>query len=128
MAVRPPPADDGRVRTVFLGSGAFAVPAFRRLAANPLVRIVAVVSAPPRRAGRSQAWTTTPVAAAAAGLDLHPVLTPPRLRHPERAGDHVDLGSPLGVAPSGRSRFCRHDADELGVGMLGQAPEGRDPE
>ena len=97
MAVRPPPADDGRVRTVFLGSGAFAVPAFRRLAANPLVRIVAVVSAPPRRAGRSQAWTTTPVAAAAAGLDLHPVLTPPRLRHPEAIAAILALRPDLAV-------------------------------
>ena len=44
MAVRPGPPDDGRVRTVFLGSGAFAVPALQRLAANPLVRIVAVVT------------------------------------------------------------------------------------
>ena len=59
MAVRPGPPDDGRVRTVFLGSGAFAVPALQRLAANPLVRVVAVVTAPPRQAGRSQAWTST---------------------------------------------------------------------
>ena len=29
MAVRPAPPDDGRVRTVFLGSGAFAVPALQ---------------------------------------------------------------------------------------------------
>ena len=97
MAVRPGPPDDGRVRTVFLGSGAFAVPVLQRLAANPLVRVVAVVSAPPRKAGRSQAWTPTPIAAAAAGLDIHPVLTPPRLRHPEAIAAILALRPDLAV-------------------------------
>jgi methionyl-tRNA formyltransferase len=83
MAVRPEPPDDGRVRTVFLGSGTFAVPALRALAASPLVRIVGVVSAQPRKVGRRQAWTATPVDAAARELGIEPVLTPPRLRHPE---------------------------------------------
>jgi methionyl-tRNA formyltransferase len=83
MAVRPAPPDDGRVRTVFLGSGTFAVPALRALVANPLVNLVAVVSAPPRKVGRDQAWTPTPVDAAARGLGVQPILTPPRLRHPD---------------------------------------------
>jgi methionyl-tRNA formyltransferase len=83
VAVRPEPPDDGRVRTVFLGSGAFAVPALRALAANPLVRIVCVVTAPPKPVGRKQAWTATPVNAAARELGIGLVLTPPRLRHPE---------------------------------------------
>ena len=97
MAVRPPPPDDGRVRTVFLGSGAFAVPALQRLAANPLSRIVAVVTAPPRQAGRSQAWTPTPIAAAATGLGIHPVLTPPRLRHPDAIDAILALRPDLAV-------------------------------
>jgi methionyl-tRNA formyltransferase len=97
MAVRPQPPDDGRIRTVFLGSGAFAVPALQRLAAHPLVRVVAVVTAPPRQAGRSQSWTPTPVAAAAAGLDIHPVLTPPRLRHPEAVAAILALRPDLAV-------------------------------
>jgi methionyl-tRNA formyltransferase len=97
MAVRPQPPDDGRIRTVFLGSGAFAVPALQRLAAHPLVRVVAVVTAPPREAGRSQSWTPTPVAAAAAGLDIHPVLTPPRLRHPEAVAAILALRPDLAV-------------------------------
>jgi methionyl-tRNA formyltransferase len=68
---------------VFLGSGSFAVPALRRLVDHPLVRLVAVVTAPPKQAGRHQAWTLTPVDAFAREANLHPILTPPRLRHPE---------------------------------------------
>jgi methionyl-tRNA formyltransferase len=97
MAVRPPPPDDGRVRTVFLGSGAFAVPALRRLAANPLVHIVCVVTAVPRQAGRSQAWTATPVDAAARALGLEPVLTPPRLRDPDAIAAILALRPALAV-------------------------------
>lgn len=82
MSGRPGPPDDGRVRAVFLGSGAFAVPVLERLAGSPLVRVVAVVTAPPKRAGRHQAWVQTPVAAWARGR-IEPVLMPPRLRHPE---------------------------------------------
>jgi methionyl-tRNA formyltransferase len=74
---------DARIRTVFLGSGAFAVPALRRLIANPLVRVVAVVTAPPKRAGRDQHWQPTPVDAFARAGGLEPILTPPRLRHPD---------------------------------------------
>ena len=43
-----------RVRTVFLGSGAFGAPALRRLAAHPSVELVGVVTAPPRPVGRRQ--------------------------------------------------------------------------
>jgi methionyl-tRNA formyltransferase len=83
VSARPGPPDDGRLRAVFLGSGAFAVPSLERLARSPLVRLVGVVTAPPRRAGRHQAWQTTPVDHAARAEGLEPVLTPPRLRHPE---------------------------------------------
>lgn len=77
MTSRPP---DGRVRTVFLGSGAFAVPALRRLAEHPSILLVGVVTAPPRPVGRRRVVTPTPVGATAAGLSLGPVLTPERLR------------------------------------------------
>ena len=82
MSSRPGPPDDGRVRAVFLGSGAFAVPSLERLAASPDVRIVAVVTAPAKRAGRHQAWVETPVSAWARGR-IEPVLQPPKLRHPD---------------------------------------------
>jgi methionyl-tRNA formyltransferase len=69
------------VRTVFLGSGAFAVPTLRALAGHPLVDLVAVVSAPPRAAGRARELRPTPVAQAV--LEGVPLLTPERLRAPE---------------------------------------------
>ena len=97
MAIRPEPPDDGRVRTVFLGSGAFAVPALRALASSPLVRLVAVVTAPPKQVGRKQVWTPTPVEAAARELGLEPVLTPPRLRHPDAIAAILALRPALAV-------------------------------
>jgi methionyl-tRNA formyltransferase len=71
------------VRTVFLGSGAFALPALTRLAAHPDIELVGVVTAPPRPAGRDAAPARTPVHARASELGLGPVLTPERLRAPE---------------------------------------------
>jgi methionyl-tRNA formyltransferase len=69
------------VRTIFLGSGAFAVPTLRALSGHPLVDLVGVVSAPPRAAGRGTELRPTPVAQAVP--DLVPLLTPDRLRAPE---------------------------------------------
>ena len=71
-----------RIRAVFLGTGAFAVPILDALVAAPEVEVVAVVTAPLRPAGRGQALRRSPVAARAAELSL-PVLTPTRLRAPE---------------------------------------------
>ncbi len=73
----------GRTRTVFLGSGAFAVPALRRLAAHPRAELVGVVTAPARPAGRHARLTATPIAALSADLGISPVLTPERLRAPD---------------------------------------------
>jgi methionyl-tRNA formyltransferase len=68
-----------RPRTVFFGSGSFALPALERLAESGLVSIVAVVTAPPRPAGRRGEPRPTPVAEAAARLGLD-VSTPVSLR------------------------------------------------
>ena len=54
------------VRTVFIGSGAFAVPALEALARDPAVELVGVVTAPPKPAGRKLASVATPVAKVAA--------------------------------------------------------------
>jgi methionyl-tRNA formyltransferase len=97
VSARPGAPDDGRVRAVFLGSGSFAVPSLERLSRNPLVRLVAVVTAPPRRAGRHQAWQPTPVDAFARAQGLDPVLTPPRLRHPEAIDAILALRPELAV-------------------------------
>ena len=78
---------------VFIGTGAFAVEPLRRLAAAPEVRIVGVVTAPPRPAGRGRRMTRSPVQEAAEPLRLRPVLTPEKLRTPEA------LRSVLALAP-----------------------------
>jgi methionyl-tRNA formyltransferase len=70
------------VRTVFLGSGVFAVPTFRQLDDDPRVELVGVVTAPPRPAGRRQALTRTPVHEAALAHGVDAILTPERLRSP----------------------------------------------
>ena len=85
------------VRTVFLGSGAFAVPALRALAIHPAVRIVGVVTAPPRASGRRGEPTPTPVAMAAGQLGVGPVLTPERLRDPEAVASVLALEPGLAV-------------------------------
>ena len=95
--MRPAPPDDGRVRTVFLGSGTFAVPALHSLAANALVHVVCVVTAIPKPVGRRQVITVTPVEGAARALGLGPVLTPPRLRHPDAIAAILALRPALAV-------------------------------
>lgn len=88
---------DGRVRTVFLGSGAFAVPVLRRLAAHPRIQVVGVVTAPARPVGRHAVLTPTPVATLAHDLGIEPVLTPERLRAPASIEAVVALDPALAV-------------------------------
>ncbi len=91
------PAGGDPVRTVFLGSGAFGVPALRRLAEHPAVDLVGVVTAPQRQVGRRQVLTSTPIGALAAELGLGPVLTPARLRAPESIAEILALAPGLAV-------------------------------
>jgi len=70
-----------RARTVFLGSGAFAVPVLEAVAAATELSLAAVVTAPPRPAGRRAEPAPTSVGARAAAMGL-PLLTPERLRDP----------------------------------------------
>lgn len=70
-----------RARTVFLGSGSFAVPIVGALAGHPSVDLVAVVTAPTRRGSRGRS-TDPPVAEWAADREL-PMLRPLRLRDDE---------------------------------------------
>jgi methionyl-tRNA formyltransferase len=86
-----------RIRTVFLGSGAFGVPALRRLATHPSVELVGVVTAPERPVGRRQLVTPTPIGSLAAELGIAPVLTPERLRAPEAIGGVLALNPALAV-------------------------------
>lgn len=83
----------GSADTLFLGSGVFAVPILERLAWHPSARLVGVVTAPPRPAGRHGESRVTPVAQLAAGLGI-PVLAPERLR------DHGAVEAIAGLRPA----------------------------
>lgn len=83
-------------RTVFFGSGDFAVPILEALAVEPRVRLVCVVTAPDRPAGRSKALTSTPVGQRARALRL-PLLQPPRVRASESVAEIAALHPDLGV-------------------------------
>jgi methionyl-tRNA formyltransferase len=85
-----------RARTIFFGSGAFAVPILDVLAGDPRLELVAVVSAPDRPAGRSREVAPTPVAARASALRI-PLVQPARLRAPEAIGELTALQPDLGV-------------------------------
>ena len=83
------------VPTVFLGSGGFGEPSLRRLAAHPAVRVVGVVTAPPRPTGRTSAITPTPIHVVADALGIPSVLTPERLRDESAVLDVLGLGADL---------------------------------
>ena len=82
MSERAPADPSTAVRSLFFGSGRFAVPILDALVAIPQVSVVAVVSAPDRPVGRKAAITPTPVTARARELGL-PVLQPARVRTAE---------------------------------------------
>ncbi len=87
----------GPVRTVFLGSGSFAVPTLAALAEHPDIELVGVVTAPPRPAGRRQEPTPTPVGVAARAHGDITILTPERLRAPASVEAILDLAPGLVV-------------------------------
>jgi methionyl-tRNA formyltransferase len=86
----------GRARTVFFGSGAFAVPILDTLVASPEVAIIGVVSAPDRPAGRRGDLTPTPLAARAETLGLR-LLRPTRIRDEGAIAEIAALRPALGV-------------------------------
>jgi methionyl-tRNA formyltransferase len=83
-------------RTVFFGSGAFAVPILAILLSHPGVEVVAVVAPPDKPAGRHGRARPVPVAAEARRLRL-PLLQPERVRAPETAAAIEALAPDLGV-------------------------------
>ena len=84
------------VRTVFFGSGAFAVPILDALRATPGIDLAGVVTAPDRPSGRRAELTPVPVARRARELGL-PVLQPARLRTPDAVAEVAALDPGLGV-------------------------------
>jgi methionyl-tRNA formyltransferase len=87
-------AADKSVRTVFFGSGGFAVPILDALIDLPGVRVEAVVSAPDRPVGRKAILTPTPVTARARVHGL-PVLQPVRVRRAEAIAELTALAPDL---------------------------------
>ena len=85
-----------RVRTIFLGSGGFAVPIFEAVANHPRVELVGVITAPDRPAGRGKLLRPTPVALKARST-WAPLLRPARLRDPEALAEVEALRPELGV-------------------------------
>jgi methionyl-tRNA formyltransferase len=91
------PAEPSTVaRTVFLGSGSFAVPVLDALRALPAVQLEAVVSAPDRPVGRKAVLTPTPVAGRARALGLR-LLQPARIGGPESVAELTRLAPDLAV-------------------------------
>jgi len=85
-----------RARTIFLGSGSFAVPILNALLEDPRVELVGIVTAPDRAAGRGRTMLPTPVALRARALWV-PLLEPPRVREPEVIEEVAGLRPELGV-------------------------------
>ncbi|MCI0583369.1 MAG: methionyl-tRNA formyltransferase [Chloroflexi bacterium] len=83
-------------RTVFFGSGTFAVPVLRALLAHPSIEVVGVVAPPDRPAGRHGELAAAPVAQEALRYGL-PLLQPQRVRAPETVGEIAALAPDLGV-------------------------------
>lgn len=95
MTTDPRPSG-GAVRTIFLGSGEFAVPILDAVAATPGIELVGVVTAPDRPVGRRAELTPVPVARRARDLGLR-LLQPERLRAPAAIAGVAALRPGFGV-------------------------------
>ena len=69
------------MKIVYMGTADIAAPVLERLAADPSVRVVGVVSQPDRPAGRNRVLTPSAVSATARRLGL-PLITPERIADP----------------------------------------------
>ena len=88
--------DEPRARTVFFGSGSFAVPILEALVVAPEIELVGVVSAPDRPAGRGGELRSAPVVQRARELGLV-ALQPVRIRRAEAIESLALLRPALGV-------------------------------
>jgi methionyl-tRNA formyltransferase len=95
-AGQAPPECPSVVRTVFFGSGSFAVPILETLLTIPGIRVEAVVSAPDRPVGRKAILTPTPVSGRARELGLR-LLQPARVRSAESVAALAELAPDLAV-------------------------------
>src|SRR4051794_929885 len=85
-----------RARTIFLGSGSFAVPILDALLADSRVELVGIVTAPDRPAGRGASMLPTPVALKARAMWV-PLLQPARIGDPDAIAAVAALRPDLGV-------------------------------
>lgn len=112
-----------RARTVFLGTGPFAVPVLSALAEHPRVDLRGVVTAPPRPGSRGRP-NEPPVARWAAEHDLAP-LRPERLRAAEAVSEVRGLAPDLlvladygQIVPASLLDLPRHGALNLHPSLL----------
>jgi methionyl-tRNA formyltransferase len=84
-----------RLRTVFLGSGAFAIPSFEALL-DAGHHVLALVSQPDKEKGRGRALAPPPLKPVAEARGI-PVLQPRRVRHPEAQAELQRLSPDLQV-------------------------------
>jgi methionyl-tRNA formyltransferase len=110
-----------RVRTVFFGSGAFAVPALEALAGDPRVELVGVITAPDRPAGRGRTMLPTPIALRARTMWL-PLLQPTRVGDPEVIREIGALRPDLGVLADYGQIIPRELLDLPRLGILNLHP------
>ncbi len=112
-----------RPRTIFLGTGEFAVPIARSLAGHQAIDLVAVVTAPPRRGSRGR-LVDSPVAMWAEAQQI-PMLRPERLRAAasvaqlnELRPDLIVLADYGQIAPQAILDLPRHGALNLHPSLL----------
>jgi methionyl-tRNA formyltransferase len=84
------------VRTIFFGSGPFAVPMLHALLGLPSIHVVAAVSVPDRPAGRGRAPASSPLSVSAAARNV-PLLQPASLRTSEAVDAVAAYRPALGV-------------------------------
>lgn len=89
-------AGGDRTRTIFFGSGVFALPILEAAFGAPELNLVAVVTVPDQPVGRASVRRSTPVGARGAELGV-PVLKPAQLRDAATIQAIADLRSALGV-------------------------------
>ena len=111
----------GPARTIFFGSGPFAVPILDAVAAHPRLEVVAVVTTPDRPAGRSRSLTPTPVALRARDLGLS-VHQPSSIRSAETMAELAALAPDLGVLADYGRIIPQALLDLPRLGILGVHP------
>jgi methionyl-tRNA formyltransferase len=111
-------------RTIFFGTGPFAVPVLDTLVADRRIDLAAVVTAPPLPSGRGRAVRPSPVGSRAAVLGIG-TLTPERLRDPavtsaleELRPDLVVLADYGRLVPRAILELPRHGALNLHPSLL----------